>query len=66
MCLGQTLLSRADRSTDLLDQSCAFTDILKLLFYILEDLGWVVFAIEYPGHDLHVAVRNVALIPQFL
>ena len=49
-----------------MDQRCTLTDILKLLFDILEDLGWVVFTIEYPGHDLHVAVRNIALIPQLL
>jgi len=64
--LLQTSLPRIYRGHHLLDQGSLLCHLRKLVLYILQNLHWVVLSVEDLGHDLHVALRNVLLVPQLL
>lgn len=66
MDLLQASLSRLHRAHDLLDEGGLFGNFRELVLYVLENLHWVVLAVEYLGHDLHVALGNRLLVPQLL
>ena len=64
--LLQTSLPRLDGGHHLLHQGRLLGHLRKLVLYVLQNLHGVVLPVENLGHDLHVALGDVLLVPEFL